>query len=371
MLGLPTLDVAIGIAFFYLIFSLICTTANEAIARWLKRRPRTLQEAIHQLLGNTELENAVLAHPLIGNLSRSRPGKAKGGSEVPSYIPASTFATALLDLLTGKEPITDLPAVRNALAARDASGGSISTQDGKSIPIPRSTQIALKTLLDRAGNNSDRFHAEIESWYNATMDRAEGWYKRYVQRQTYILAAAIVLWADFDTLQVGRRLWTDSALRTVVVEQARQRVNLTNSGQLPLATYENPEKPDEGKPIQVEHTGASSPLTEGEQALVGSVTGWERDLGELRNELAAVSNAADSRSKSSIYVVWAFMHIFGWSISLFAISLGAPFWFDVLNRFMNLRNAGRAPDEPRAKNAGGSLALAPAKNSGSPATAEA
>src|SRR5262244_251647 len=155
MLGLTTLDVAIGIAFFYLIFSLICTTANEAIARWLKRRPRTLQEAIHQLLGNTELENAVLAHPLIGNLSRSRPGKAKGGSEVPSYIPASTFATALLDLLTGKEPITDLPAVRNALAARDASGGSISTQDGKSIPIPCSTEPGItrigSTLKSRVG----------------------------------------------------------------------------------------------------------------------------------------------------------------------------------------------------------------------------
>jgi len=31
------------------------------------------------------------------------------------------------------------------------------------------------------------------------------------------------------------------------------------------------------------------------------------------------------------------------------VSLGAPFWFDTLNRFMNIRNAGRAPDEPRDK----------------------
>ena len=358
MLGLPTLDVAIGVAFFYLVFSLICTTANEAIARWLKKRPRTLEEAIHQLLGNNELENAVLNHPLIGNLSRS---SKKGGRDVPSYIPSSTFATALVDLLTGKQPVTDMAAVGKVLTTGDASGGRISTADDKLIPIPRSTQVSLKTLLDRAGNDSDRFHAEIERWYNATMDRAKGWYKRYIQRQTYILAAAIVLWADFDTIQVVRRLWTDSALRTVVVEQARQRVNLTSSGELPLATYENPEKPDEGKPIQVEHTGASSPLNAGEQELVGSVTGWERDLGELRNELATGGNAADSRSKWLNVLIWVLMHIFGWSISLFAISLGAPFWFDVLNRFMNLRNAGRAPDEPRAKNVGGSPATAGAQ----------
>jgi len=361
MLGLPTLDVAIGVAFFYLIFSLICTTANEAIARWLKKRPRTLEEAIHQLLGNADLENVVLNHPLICNLSRSKPDKTKGGRELPSYIPAASFATALLDLFTGKESIRELEPVRKALTTGDANGGSITTQDGKSIRVPRSTQIALKTLLDRAGGDSDRFHAEIESWYNATMDRAQGWYKRYIQRQTYILAAAIVLWADFDTLQVVRRLWTDSALRTVVVEQARGRVNLTNSGELPLATYENPEKPDQGKPIQVEHTGASSPLTEGEQALVGDVTGWGRDLGELRSALAASGNAADGRSKSLNILIWVLMHIFGWSISLLAISLGAPFWFDVLNRFMNLRNAGRAPDEPRAKNAGGAKATAEAQ----------
>jgi hypothetical protein len=42
-------------------------------------------------------------------------------------------------------------------------------------------------------------------------------------------------------------------------------------------------------------------------------------------------------------------HLPGWIVTVLAISLGAPFWFDFLNRFMNLRSSGRAADEPRSK----------------------
>jgi hypothetical protein len=39
---------------------------------------------------------------------------------------------------------------------------------------------------------------------------------------------------------------------------------------------------------------------------------------------------------------------FGWFLTALAASLGAPFWFDTLNRFVNIRNAGRPPGEKDA-----------------------
>jgi hypothetical protein len=33
-------------------------------------------------------------------------------------------------------------------------------------------------------------------------------------------------------------------------------------------------------------------------------------------------------------------------ISVFAVSLGAPFWFDLLSKFVNIRGAGTPPAEP-------------------------
>jgi hypothetical protein len=37
--------------------------------------------------------------------------------------------------------------------------------------------------------------------------------------------------------------------------------------------------------------------------------------------------------------------LLGLLLTAFAASLGAPFWFDVLNKFMSVRSAGKAPEE--------------------------
>lgn len=34
-------------------------------------------------------------------------------------------------------------------------------------------------------------------------------------------------------------------------------------------------------------------------------------------------------------------------ISVFAVALGAPFWFDVLNRFMKVRQTGGSPTKTK------------------------
>jgi hypothetical protein len=319
MLGLPILDVAIGIAFFYLVFALVCTTVNETLSRWLKKRPKTLEEALRQLLGSDAAKNLILNHPLVKGLSR------KGTkTPIPSYIPSATFATALLDQVTGANPIRDDEALRKGFDT-----------------LPPDAAAALKALYQKANGNWDQFHALVEEWYNHAMDRATGWYKRYVQMQTKVLALIIVLWVNFDTLHVTERLWSDSALRASVVDEAKSRAQARNSGELPLAVYNDASKPEKGTAVEPDE----SPLTPKEQQLINSVTGWQQDLKELRDNIQRHPD-----QKSSLWTEWFLMHLLGWTLSIFAISLGAPFWFDVLNRFMNLRNAGRAPDEPRAKN---------------------
>jgi len=341
MLGFPILDVAIGIAFFFLMFALICTTVNETLSSWFNKRPKTLEEAIKQIVGNDDWKDKILNHPLIVALSRKDSGKSK--VQTPSYIPAYSFATALLDRLTGEDSIRDDNALKEGI--------------GK---LPEDSKKALTALYQKVDGNWDEFHKEVEFLYNDAMDRASGWYKRYIQKQTKVLALIIVLWADFDALHVAERLWNDSALRAAVVEDAKARAQARNSGEVPLAVYHGSE-PDKGKAVE---TGAS-PISEKEQSLINSVTGWERDLKELQIRIQSVSdqipdqadkdaqNKAKDRAVLQIKLKWFLMHLLGWLISIFAISQGAPFWFDVLNRFMNLRNAGRSPEEPRAKNAGG------------------
>ena len=37
------------------------------------------------------------------------------------------------------------------------------------------------------------------------------------------------------------------------------------------------------------------------------------------------------------------INAFGWFLTAAALTLGAPFWFDLLNQFINLRGAGAKP----------------------------
>jgi hypothetical protein len=117
MLNSQILEVAIGLVFVYLLFSLICSMANEWISRvLLQLRTSTLADGIHSLINDPALLYNFYRHPLINALAKQPqpptvdPAKLKAlkldaikdklnlGSQ-PSYIPGRTFALALLDLL--------------------------------------------------------------------------------------------------------------------------------------------------------------------------------------------------------------------------------------------------------------------------------
>jgi hypothetical protein len=47
---------------------------------------------------------------------------------------------------------------------------------------------------------------------------------------------------------------------------------------------------------------------------------------------------------ASFWSIWP-ARLLGWMLTILAISLGAPFWFDMLNKLVNIRSAGKSPDE--------------------------
>ena len=69
------LDVFIGLAFIYLILSLIVTVIFESIAQFTRLRARNLRQAIKKMLAESDSESIVKAfyeHPLIKSLSKEK-----------------------------------------------------------------------------------------------------------------------------------------------------------------------------------------------------------------------------------------------------------------------------------------------------------
>jgi hypothetical protein len=329
MLGLPILDVAIGMAFLYLLFALMCTTLNEVIAGALDKRAVLLREAIRGMVGDPTIADALYTHPAIASLAPSRNKK----TALPSYIPADRFAHALIDRLTGQSPVNDPGAIEKGVRA-----------------LPDEARNQLKPLLEFAGMNPAEFQKNVEEWYKQMMDRVNGWYKRYIQKQTWIIAAILVLLLNLDTIRLVERLWTDSALRATVVEQAKARLQSTGGTEVPLVEYTEGDKSEGGRPVQ---TGTTS-LTDAEKETLSSLTGWQREFtaGAAMAQLAGDTFSNHLWGWTKWLGATIVQHVVGWLLTLIALSLGAPFWFDTLNRFMNIRNAGRSPVEPRSKTAG-------------------
>ena len=65
----PIIDVAIGLIFFYVVLSLICSAVQELVASVFGLRSSNLGKGIHNLLGE-EYADKVYKHPLIKHLAK-------------------------------------------------------------------------------------------------------------------------------------------------------------------------------------------------------------------------------------------------------------------------------------------------------------
>ena len=320
-MNLPVLDVAIGISFVYLLLSLICTTVNEMIAGRLNTRARFLDKGITRLLGgDEEFKKLLYKHPMIRSLAQS------DGSICPSYIPSDKFATALLDLISGKgKSLADVAALR----------------DGIKVLPGEHIQGVMTAILDKAGDDPAKIREHVEQWFVENMDRVAGWYKRNAQVNAIILACIITVVLNADTLHIASLLWTTPTLRAAVVEQAHVRSQMARPAELlPMVEYPDSTNPTESTPVNV--PSPEQALSKEEKTQLSELTGWQSDWKALQDW------KQDSQKGSAPWEL-LLKHLFGWILTAIAVSMGAPFWFDTLNRFMNIRNAGRAPDERRDK----------------------
>jgi hypothetical protein len=271
LLGSAVLEVAIGLALIYLLLAVFCAAANEWIAALLHTRAGMLRQGIVQLLHGDVFAEQFYGHPLIRALMKD--------GEHPSYLPARTFARTVMDIAT--------PLHAGSITFEQLEEGI------KALPESGARASLLAVIQSADGRLEDAQRA-IEGWYNDGMDRVSSWYRRRTQLWTALVAAAITVAANADTIRIARDFWLEPALRGSVAAAAIAGASA--------------------------HTAVQN---------IEPVLGW-----------SGVTDWSDPAA-------WM-TRIVGWLVTVVAVSLGAPFWFDVLNKIVNVRFAGRPPeDAPR------------------------
>ena len=297
MLSSAALDTAIGVMLVYLTLGLICTSINEAIAGLLRLRARNLFKEVSRALDDTTVSKAFWESSLIRSLSRSEglrllknpqtSGRAVEPKMAPSYLDRRDFTLALIDVLRRIDGSASDDNQRLNIAA-------IAEKIDNNSPLPR----LLTALGIDATSTIDETKKALGDWFDQVMERATGVYKRWMSLLSFAVALALTVAMNADTLQIARTLWHDDALRVAFVESA-ERLTATSAEESSVLPYLARVK-----------------------ELLPSPLGWSMpaSFGEDVNSLLSKG--------------------LGLLITAFAVTLGAPFWFDLLSRFVAIRNSG-------------------------------
>ena len=338
------LDVAIGLVFIYLLLSLICTALTEAMEGFLKLRGKMLCEGLFELFGgltdskSSAFLNSFYNNPIIYGLYKGditidtvriegQPAKLNVSNNLPSYIAPNSFALALLNQIVGNAPM---------------SLDSLNLQIAQSPVIPDGVKASLSTLIDTADGKLDKAISNIEAWYTSMGDRVGDRYKRHAQFVAFGMALAIAVAGNVDTVIIAKTLMTDSTLRGQIANLAEQfntaqatKPEIGDKEQNQLESTQmtdNPKNPNDQGSVNTENKNEQKHLDEITKAQT-------QELARLADLGLPIGwrNTADQRIVPPCDFLPWLEKLFGWFITTLAVSLGAPFWFDILNRFMNFR----------------------------------
>ncbi len=310
LFGSTMLEVAIGMIFVYLLISLLCSAFSELIASILKLRAKDLERGIQRLLSNQQIAESFFNHPLIKPLYENRK---------PSYIPARTFSLALWNMATtaaaqaraGQSSSPPAPADGNIIAGvtKDLK---LLRDTIRALPdkdLPGDLKQSLVTLMDEADNNFDAARENIEKWYDDAMDRVSGAFKRRTHWMLIGLGFLVAAAMNVDSINIANALSNNKDLRATVVSVAE------NYAKQPLPAG----------PSGLEESKKRIEGLRGEIDALGLPIGWSQKSWNDDPRGLPTSKG------------WP-LKIFGFILTALAVSQGAPFWFDLLNKFIVIRS---------------------------------
>jgi hypothetical protein len=247
------------------------------------------------------------------------------GEKLPSYIPSRTFALALWDMaFPADQRAKDAGGPQNLKTIRDAV--NTNTFIGPEL------QKALLTLIDDAEGDFEKARKNVEDWYDSTMDRVSGWYKRRVHIILLVIGFLVSALVNADSINIARALMQNDALRQTVVASAEKAA----------APAPQPTPADPAQKVRE--------VKEQLDAL-GLPIGWAR----------SPPNPDDARRFPATWGQWG-LKLLGILITALAVSQGAPFWFDLLNKFIVIRSTVKPREKSQPQ---------PSKDRPAPKTTEA
>jgi len=368
MPGGALFEVVLVVLFVFVTMSAIVSSAQELLFQTLGWRSRKLRKTVEKMLSDSEYEEEIsrriYRHPLITG--------EEGSRKHITFIEPSSFALALAHAVqpanSNAEPLEDLPNSIEAL------------RDGE-------LKRRLQMMLPPASSTFKREDIEkaVSAWFDTAARKTGEGYKADAKAASYVIAAVATVALNVSPIEITQRLLADDALRTTFASAVPDLAPmLYNPGEgVPVATQASNTQALEGQAQQAEADASqmrpedlermlslykcaesrlSLPVgwawmadaaTAAEARGVNTVIGGKSEAEACKQAItdaATSGNAAltASLSKLNLNAQTSFKREYGpsfendhpvlifggWIIMMIAAGQGAPFWFNLLQRFV-------------------------------------
>lgn len=370
-MNLPTvLDVAIGLVLILFVLSSIASSVSEAVSGLLQDRPEMLRRSIYTILtgnrpGKAKYWVRLLSRWKWGRWLMKKLGKkppiwpvntweptvvqqfwrhpriaplTRPDRVAPSYLPGDIFSAAALDLALGDAAprASDVSAIIPVLERNRAR--------------PKVGVLATNILKLAQGHlaagTKEPFARTVQNWYDQSQARTTGEFKRLVVLRLFWIGLALAALLNADIIRITFVLAMDDKTSAAIANVATA---LTTPAQDKPA-----QNPDPATPIAHTTTGdlSNADLKKSLQTslnlvselkTIGFPIGWNNPRNETQIP-GIFGNAPPLGGR------WWFQKILGFVIAAFAVTFGAPFWFELLTKLVGLRATGPRPQTQKEEN---------------------
>jgi hypothetical protein len=302
-MNLQLIQVIVGVIFIYLLLSLLVTAIQEILAALFDLRSRELEKAIKKMLDDEN--QPVLAEKFYN--SKVIKCLSENAKSKPSYLSSWEFSTALTEILSH---LSDVKSYEDSI------------YDGiKKLP-DGDTKSLLLSFVDQSNHKIETFVQNTENWFIGIMNRASGWYKRKTQIFLWSIGFVLAITFNANTFNIYGTLSSNNMKSDLLFNLA--------SGYVKSNTVTK-DTTQQGLAMLIKRV--SNDIDSLNVVSNLNVIGWNQDQIQQLFHPKGFWNAIS---------IWS-LRFLGWIITAIAVTLGAPFWFDLLSMFINIRNTGKKP----------------------------
>jgi hypothetical protein len=321
---MPIIDLIAGLIFIYFLLSIVNNSMFEIFSSVFKLRAYLLKkwlvETFKNKSDNTMCANAIMNHPLVSGLSKQ--------DQSPSYMEGKAFAKVIADIIIAKliVPGNTTPTVNvDAL---------FQTIDSFGMPpkIPETLKtFIIKTKLEKQLNNTlneiDHFEKQIEAWFDSAMERVGSRFKRRTFLFTFIFSTILTCSLNVDSIALAKYLYSSDEAREKWAAEAYR-----SAGDPSVIKY-------------VDDLKAKNASTSKDTAVYRDLDSLSQKIRRERVKIDSIVNKLNTTlpigwtDEECVY--WSqnkFRKIGGWILTILAVCLGAPFWFELLTKVANIRS---------------------------------